>query len=67
MPNSAKLLAWIEPCADDEFRAAFVASAAPERAPATRRCGSPDEARQWIADEAAALGAPVEWIERGAV
>jgi hypothetical protein len=62
MPNSPKLLAWIEPRADDEFMAAFVASATPHRPPATQWCSTPEEARQWINDEAAALGAPVEWV-----
>jgi hypothetical protein len=62
MPHSDRLLAWIESCADDEFLAAFVGSAASKRIPATQLCSSPDEARRWVQEEAAAFGGvPVEW------
>lgn len=64
------LLAWIEPCDDGEFIGAFVGEGAlpdehrnfPGRAPATRICSSPDEARQWVEDEAAALDLPIRWV-----
>ena len=36
------------------------------RAPATQSCSSVGEARQWVENEAAALGAPVEWVARPA-
>ena len=65
MPTS-KLLAWIEPRnGDREYTAAFVSFlTVSQRAPATRRCGSVDEARQWVEREAAAFGVPVEWTDR---
>ena len=65
MPTS-KLLAWIEPRnGDREYTAAFVSFlTASQRAPGTRRCGSVDEARQWVEREAAAFGVPVEWTDR---
>ena len=65
MPDN-KLLAWIEPRSDDqEFTAAFVSvPTASRRAPATYRCASPDEAREWVEVQAAALGIPVEWTDR---
>jgi hypothetical protein len=65
MPDN-KLLAWIEPrSGDQEFTAAFVSvPTASRRAPATYSCASPDEARQWVEVEAAALGIPVEWTDR---
>jgi hypothetical protein len=64
MPDN-KLLAWIEPrSGDQEFRAAFVsAPTASRRAPATYNCASPDEAREWVEVQAAALGVPVEWTD----
>jgi hypothetical protein len=34
----------------------------PGREPAMRRCFSPDEARQWIEQEAAAFGVPIKWV-----
>jgi hypothetical protein len=65
MPEGDRLLAWLEPREGDEVEAAFVAAAAKaERAPATQSCSSPREAKQWVEDEAAALGAPVEWLDR---
>ncbi|HWA80072.1 MAG TPA: hypothetical protein VG848_07145 [Acetobacteraceae bacterium] len=61
LPNGT-LLAWIER-RDDEFLAALVgAPVADIRAPATRLCPSPAKARQWIEDEAAALGLPIQWL-----
>ncbi|HME20437.1 MAG TPA: hypothetical protein VKI44_03600 [Acetobacteraceae bacterium] len=62
MPQSGKLLAWIEPHGGDEVLAAYVGGAAPTRQPATRRCASPGEGRQWVEQEAAVLGLPVEWV-----
>jgi hypothetical protein len=64
------LLAWIEPCDAGEFIGAFVGEGAlpdahrdfPGRAPATRICSSPDEARQWVENQAAALDLPVKWV-----
>ena len=63
MPQGSKLLAWIEPRNDEMFLAAFVGGAATKRRPATNLCTSPDEARQWIEDEAAEMGLPVEWLD----
>jgi hypothetical protein len=63
MQLSDKLLAWIAPRSETEFVAAFVGGAAVSgRAPATRLCPSHSEARQWVEDQAAALGLPVEWL-----
>jgi hypothetical protein len=62
MPRRSKLLAWVEARNDDEFLASFVGSAATRRAPATQLCASPADARQWVEDEAAAVGLPVEWL-----
>ena len=62
MPQRSKLLAWVEARRDEEFVAAFVGGAATKRAPATQICASPEEARQWIEDEAAEFGLPVEWV-----
>jgi hypothetical protein len=64
------LLAWIKPRSVDEFVAAFVGEDAalsarkdfPGRAPATRLCSSPDEARRWMEDQAAALDLPIKWM-----
>jgi hypothetical protein len=64
MPFSEhRLLACIEP-GEQEFKAAFVSAAASRRAPATRRCRSPDEGKQWVEREAEKLGVPVEWTDR---
>ena len=65
MPDN-KLLAWIEPRSRDQaFTAAFVSvPTASRRAPATCSCTSPDEAREWVEVQAAALGIPVEWTDR---
>ena len=63
MPDRDKLLAWIEPRTSDEFLAAFVAAPlAAERAPATQLCSSPDDARQWVEEEAATLGVAIKWV-----
>ena len=64
------LLAWIDRCGNGDFVGAFVGEGAapgaipdfPGRAPATRRCFSPDEARHWIEQEAAAFGVPIKWV-----
>ena len=58
MPNH-RLLAWIEP-KDDHYTAALVTAAA-QRLPATRDCGSVEEARAWVESEAVALHVPVIW------
>ena len=58
MPNH-RLLAWIEP-KDDHYTAALVTAVA-HRLPATRDCGSVEEARAWVESEAAALHVPVIW------
>jgi hypothetical protein len=62
MPRWSRLLAWVEPRNDVEFLAAFVGGAATTRAPATQLCVSSAEARQWVEDEAAEVGLPVEWL-----
>ena len=62
MPSDERLLGWIEP-GDEGYLGAFVAKPeATRRAPATRQFPSPDEARQWVMNEAHAVGAPVEWL-----
>jgi hypothetical protein len=63
VPQSDKLLAWIEPREGEEFMAAFVGSGASTRLPAIRRCSSPDEGQQWVEREATILGVPVQWVE----
>jgi hypothetical protein len=67
MKPSGNLLAWIEPGGTDEFIGAFVGEdaapgPAPGRAPATQLCASPDEARQWVEEQAAELGLPIKWV-----
>jgi len=64
MPTN-RLLAWIEPrIGDSDYAAAFVSFlTASQRSPATRRCASADEARQWVEREAATFGVPVEWTD----
>lgn len=70
MIPSGNLLAWIKPCGGDEYIGAFVGDGASAdarrpssgRLPATRRCASPDEARRWVEDQAAALGVPLKWV-----
>ena len=68
--NGSNLLAWIKACGDDEFIGAFVGEGAvpdadhniPGRLPATQLCSSPDEARQWVEEQAAAFNLPVKWV-----
>jgi hypothetical protein len=70
MKPPGNLLAWINSCKADEFVAAFIGEGAvpgaykdfPGRSPATQFCASPDEARRWIEDQAAALDLPVKWV-----
>ncbi len=63
LPESSRLLAWIESRHDEAFLAAFVGKPlADRRPPATQLFVSPEEARQWVECEAAALGLPVEWV-----
>jgi len=65
MTSSDKLLAWIETRGPHEFEAGFVSSATTsQRAPATHRFGSPQEAEEWVKREAEALRVPVEWTDR---
>jgi hypothetical protein len=71
MKTTGKLRAWIERQPGGRFMAGFVGVAvAPDghvavanRAPATYVCRSPEEAREWVEDEATAFGLPVEWVE----
>jgi hypothetical protein len=63
MPQSTRLLAWVEPRGDRAFLAAFVGGAAATRRPATQLCDSPELAREWVEDQAAEVGLPVEWLE----
>jgi hypothetical protein len=61
MPKGNRVLAWVElRCGG--FLAAFVGGGALDRGPATRVCPSPEAAREWVEDEAAALSVPVEWV-----
>ena len=62
MPQSGKLLAWVEPQSEEEFLGAYVGGAATKRWPATQLCASLDEARRWVERDAAELGVPVEWV-----
>jgi hypothetical protein len=62
MTPSGQLLAWIERSGTGEFRGAFVGDGARNRLPATQACSSIDEAREWVVEEAAALGVPVKWL-----
>jgi hypothetical protein len=70
MKPSGNLLAWIEPRGTDRFMGAFVGEFAapgasrhfPGRAPATQLCSSPDEARQWVEEQALAFGVPIKWV-----
>ncbi len=72
MVPSGNLLAWIEPCGGDQFVGAFVGEGEVRdarrprlgRAPATQLCASPNEARQWVEDQAAAFGLPVKWLKQ---
>jgi hypothetical protein len=74
MTQSGRLRAWIERRPGGNFVAGFVGvvvtpdgrMAAANRAPATHVCRSPEEAREWVEDEATAFGLPVEWVEGGA-
>ena len=63
MSSNYKLLAALEPRGEKQVLAAFVsAMAAPGRVPAMQLCDSPEEGRQWVEREAAALRLPVEWV-----
>jgi len=73
MKPNGNLLAWIKPCSDDAFIAAFVGEDAaagacqdfPGRAPATQLCSSSQQARRWIEEQAAALDLPLRWLTDG--
>lgn len=63
MDSNDRLIAWITPCGGAEFLAAFVSASARSRTePATQRCSSPVEARQWVWAQAEAIGVRVEWL-----
>ncbi len=70
MSLNGKLLAWIEPHANEAYVAAFIGEGAtkdahrdyPGRQPATQLCSSHHEARQWIEQQAADLDLPVKWM-----
>ena len=74
MRQNGRLRAWIERKPEGKFLAGFVGEvvapdghiAAGNRAPATQVCRSPEEAREWVEDEATAFGLPVEWVESAA-
>jgi hypothetical protein len=74
MTQNGKLRAWVERKPGGKFLAGFVGvvvtpdgrMAAANRAPATQVCRSPEEAREWVEDEASAFGLPVEWVEGAA-
>jgi len=61
MPKRDKVLAWLEPRSCGCL-AAFVGGGAPDRQPAARIFPTPEDARDWVEREAAALRAPVEWV-----
>lgn len=71
MAPSGMLRAWIEQYQENKVIAAFIGVAVlpggrkviASRQPATHVCSSPDKARQWIENEASAVGLPVEWVE----
>jgi hypothetical protein len=71
MATSGRLRAWIERQPGGRFLAGFVGVvvtpdghvAVANRAPATQVHRSPEEAREWVEDEATAFGVPVEWVE----
>jgi hypothetical protein len=70
MKPHGNLLACIRPSGPDEFAAAFIGEGAlpgayehyAGRTPARQFCSSPDKARQWIEDQAAAFGLPIKWV-----
>ena len=68
MPHTinGRVCAWIE-SRGEVFEAAFVCLPLGQvevvQKPATKRCASGHEAKQWIERETAALGFPVEWVE----
>jgi hypothetical protein len=74
MAISGKLRAWVERQPEGKFLAGFVGvavfpdgrTAVASRPPATQVCRSPEEAREWVEDEATAFGLPVEWVEKTA-
>ncbi|MEJ0015285.1 MAG: hypothetical protein WDN25_01730 [Acetobacteraceae bacterium] len=61
---TASLLAWIETRGGNAFLAAYNGACAHNREPATRLCGTTDEARSWLESEAKALGLPITWVEQ---
>ncbi len=59
---NGSVVAWIEHLSADEFEGAFVAEAIPRR-PAKRTYATVEEAHRWIEREAAAIAAPIKWLE----
>ena len=67
--SDGRLRAWIETRGDQQGVLAAFIGVPPDsdtpvrRLPATRHCASHTEAKQWVEDEARALGdIPVEWV-----
>jgi len=66
LQSGGSLLAWIKKSSHERFVAAFVgADAVSQRAPATQLCATHEEAERWVEDEAAALSAPIHWVNDG--
>jgi hypothetical protein len=63
MQSSDKLLAWVVPHGDDFVAAIVGAPVARRRAPATHLCSSRPAAVEWVEEESAAVGLPVEWVD----
>jgi hypothetical protein len=62
MKPEGHLLGWVEERSAVAFVGAFVGEDAVGRVPAVRACSSANEARQWVEQQAAALGLPVRWL-----
>ena len=60
--STGNVVAWIERRSDNEYEGAFVAEGV-DRRPATAVYTTLDCARRWIEREAAAIAAPVRWLE----
>jgi hypothetical protein len=55
------IIAWLEQI-DTSWLACWRAADVPDRTPASRTFHSPIEARAWVADEARAIRAIVQWL-----
>ena len=64
MRPDGKLLAWIELRNARERTAAFVGEGATSRLPAMQLCSGPDEAKEWILQQADAFDLPIRWVDR---